>query len=101
MRVLLIYDIVHDGRRTKVSEACLDYGLDRLQYSAFIGQLNKTFQEELMMRIEDILDGTPASVHLYSIDESAWKKRIIIEQGMNRAEREEERDVPLSADEPF
>ena len=37
MRCPLIYDIAHDGVRTKVADACLDYGLQRIQYSAFFG----------------------------------------------------------------
>ena len=44
MRYLLIYDISHDGVRTKVADACLDYGLERIQYSAFLGSLTRTHQ---------------------------------------------------------
>jgi CRISPR-associated protein Cas2 len=40
--VLVIYDIPHDGTRGKVADMCLDYGLDRIQYSAFTGQLTRT-----------------------------------------------------------
>lgn len=97
MHLLLIYDIVHDGRRAKVATACLDYGLDRIQYSAFVGLLNRTHQEELMMRIEAIIGDTPASVHLYPIDEKAWAKRLTIDQGV--AVLEEVWSVPESADE--
>lgn len=103
MQLLLIYDIVHDRKRTKVANACLDYGLDRIQYSAFMGSLTRTCQEELMMRISDIIGDDPASVHLYPIDEKAWQKRLKIEQHMDKIlnieEREEDDDVPRSADE--
>lgn len=103
MQLLLIYDIVHDGKRAKVANACLDYGLDRIQYSAFMGSLSRTHQEELMIRISDIIGDAPASVHLYPIDEKAWKKRLKIEQQMdkilNMEERETDDDVPGSADE--
>lgn len=52
MRVLLIYDIVHDGIRNKIADLCLDYGLDRVQYSSFEGTLPRTHQEELMLKIK-------------------------------------------------
>lgn len=36
-RVLLIYDIENDRVRGKIADACIDYGLDRVQFSAFVG----------------------------------------------------------------
>lgn len=106
MHILLIYDIVHDRKRTKVADACLDYGLDRIQYSAFTGILSRTHQEELMLKIQAIVEQTPARIALYPIDEKAWSRRINIEQGMNivtetwDAQFEEDQfDVPRSADE--
>ena len=50
-RCLLVYDISHDRTRSRVADVCLDYGLDRFQYSAFVGRLTRTHQEELMLRI--------------------------------------------------
>ncbi|MCC7206793.1 MAG: CRISPR-associated endonuclease Cas2 [Anaerolineae bacterium] len=97
MRILLVYDIVSDRQRAKVADVCLDYGLDRIQYSAFAGLLNRTYQEELMMRIAAIIGDAPACVHLYPIDDKAWQKRLILEQGMDDLERDD--DVPQSADE--
>ena len=100
MRLLLVYDIVNDRQRTKVADACLDYGLDRVQYSAFSGQLSRTNQEELMMRIAAIIGEGVARVHLYPIDEKAWQKRLMIENGSDEElEKERENDVPRSADE--
>jgi CRISPR-associated protein Cas2 len=105
MHVLLIYDIVSDPKRTKVADVCQDYGLDRIQYSAFTGMLSRTYQEELMMKIQAIVGDTPARVQLYPIDEKAWQKRLSVEQGMsvvasswNQVEQEDS-DVPRSADE--
>lgn len=97
MRVLLVYDIVNDRQRSRVADACLDYGLDRIQFSAFSGLLHRTHQEELMMRITAIIGDGAASIHLYPIDEKAWQKRLMLEQGMES--REAESDVPQSADE--
>lgn len=108
MHVLLLYDIVHDGRRAKVADTCLDYGLDRIQYSAFTGELVQTHWQELMLKIKAILGDTPGRVQLYVIDEQAWRRRIGIEQGMNvvtaqwsqpEAPGEDDIDVPRSADE--
>lgn len=98
MRILLVYDIVNDRQRTKVADTCLDYGLDRVQYSAFSGLLNRTHQEELMLRIGSIVGDDPARIHLYPIDEKAWQKRLVLENGSDE-EMEMDSDVPRSADE--
>lgn len=97
MRLLLVYDIVNDRQRAKVADTCLDYGLDRIQYSAFGGTLSRTHQEELMLRIRDIVGDGAACIHLYPIDEKAWQKRLTFEQGMDNVEVDA--DVPQSADE--
>ena len=45
MNCLLIYDIPDDRKRTKIADICLDYGLDRIQYSAFSGNIPATIKK--------------------------------------------------------
>jgi CRISPR-associated protein Cas2 len=79
MRYLLIYDISHDGTRHKVAEACLDYGLQRIQYSAFLGQLAQAHQRELLLKIKERLGDHGANIQLYALDEKAWASRKVID----------------------
>lgn len=83
MRYLLIYDISHDGTRNKVADVCLDYGLERIQYSAFLGQLTSAHQRELLLKIRRRLGNHGANIQLFPLDERAWATRHTIE----RAER--------------
>lgn len=76
--ILVIYDIPHDGTRTKISELCLDYGLDRVQYSAFEGQLRRTHQEELMLKVKKVLGKRPGDVRLIPICEKDWLSRLSV-----------------------
>lgn len=80
VQCLLIYDIPDDGKRGKIAEACLDYGLDRVQFSAFLGPLLPTHQEELMLRIKKILGKKPGCVHLYPLCKEDWAKRQVVSQ---------------------
>lgn len=80
MHILLIYDIPHDNTRTKVADLCLDYGLDRIQYSAFTGQLAKTHQESLIQQIEKKLGKRPGHIRLIPICLKDWDSQMIIEQ---------------------
>lgn len=76
MYVLLIYDITHDGTRSKVVRACEDYGLDRVQYSAFTGNLSRLHQRELMSRIRYLMRHQAGIVTLYPINQEAWESQI-------------------------
>jgi CRISPR-associated protein Cas2 len=69
MYILLVYDIVSDRLRTKVADICLDYGLQRVQYSVFCGHLSANRQGELMLKIKRKLGKSPSSVLLYPICE--------------------------------
>ena len=80
MHCLLIYDITHDGTRTKVADACLDYGLERIQYSAFLGELSSTHQRELLLKIKRQIGKHEANVQLFPLDEKSWIGRRVIEQ---------------------
>lgn len=76
--LLLIYDIEHDGKRAKIANACQDYGLDRVQYSSFVGRLSRNHAEELMGEIERILGDGRGNVQLIPIAEKDWNRRMEI-----------------------
>jgi CRISPR-associated protein Cas2 len=50
MVTLFVYDITNDRIRTKIVQICQDYGLKRIQYSAFLGSLSPNLQEELWLK---------------------------------------------------
>ena len=80
MKCLLVYDIPHDGTRTKIADFCLDYGLDRIQYSGFLGDLARTYQEELILKIGERLGDRPGKIQLFVICEKDWRQRLEIIQ---------------------
>ncbi len=82
MNCLLIYDIPDDRRRTKVADACLDYGLDRIQYSAFWGDISRNLQEELYLKVCDILDNAPGNIQLFPICRKDWLARMVHNEGV-------------------
>ncbi len=79
MRVLLIYDITSDRVRSKVADACLDYGLDRIQFSAFMGELSRNHQEELILRIKGLVELAGGKVWLLPVGDKEWQKRLTLE----------------------
>jgi CRISPR-associated protein Cas2 len=75
-RVILVYDIVEDRTRAKVADVCLDYGLDRVQFSTFCGKLSRNHQDAMMLRIEELLGDGNGNIQLIPISENDWNKRL-------------------------
>lgn len=81
MQCLLIYDIPNDRARQKIADACLDYGLTRLQYSAFLGNLSRAHQRALFTEIEYRLGTNTGNIQLFPLDEASWRgRRSLVQQ---------------------
>ncbi len=85
MQILLIYDIPDTKIRTKVADACLDYGLERIQLeriqlSAFTGDLRRVHQEELLAKLRKRLGKRPGKILLLPCCEKDWQARLEIVQ---------------------
>ena len=78
MKCLLIYDIPEDRIRNKVATFCLDYGLDRVQYSAFVGELSSNHQEELMLKLRRRLGKARGKIDLFPICREDWRNRLFV-----------------------
>jgi len=76
MHLLVLYDITDDRVRAMVACACEDYGLDRIQYSAFCGQLSRNLQEELMLKMSRLLGDKAGRIQLVPIAADDWKRRM-------------------------
>jgi len=75
IRIVVLYDMSNDRCRTKVADICLDYGLDRDQYSVFVGQLKarqiRALSKELRQQAKD-----DAYILILPISADDWDKRI-------------------------
>jgi len=76
---VVIYDIPDDRTRTRISEACLDYGLERIQFSAFRGKLTRNKREELFLRLKALLDEKPGKILVQPICEKDLKSAKVVE----------------------
>lgn len=75
MRCLVVYDISNDAARTKIADLCLDYGLSRIQYSAFVGDLSRSHQDELLQRVRRRLGRLTGHVVLLPLCETDFRCR--------------------------
>ncbi len=78
--VVLIYDVEDDRLRTRVAEACLDYGLERIQFSAFFGKLNRNRRQELALRVRSELGNESGRVRIIPVCEQDLKDMWVLDQ---------------------
>ena len=76
MYVIVFYDVTKDRIRKKIADACLDYGLDRTQFSAFVGDIAPSHQRELMLKLQTLLGDQPGALLLVPLDRQAWDSRL-------------------------
>lgn len=94
MQTLVIYDIPEDRIRNKIGEACKDYGLDRIQYSAFLGNINHNRREELRMRLQRILGKEEGNIQIYPFcDKDLKLKKEIINKVDERKNKEQKKET--------
>ncbi len=48
MLTWVVYDISKDRTRTKIADRCLDFGLQRVQKSVFLGDIPSNRVEEIL-----------------------------------------------------
>lgn len=78
LRYLVIYDITDDNLRTKVSETLKDYGLDHIQYSAFLGTLKRNVLNSLITDLRKLIGNLEGNVQIYPLCEVCFRGKKII-----------------------
>ena len=74
MLTWVVYDISEDKVRNRVAKICKNYGLYRVQKSAFLGDLNKNQLDELALQCKEIADEKKDSVYIFPMCEDDFKK---------------------------
>ena len=70
---VVIYDIENDGIRKRMSDACKNMGLERIQYSSFRGQLTSAERRTLYTKLADLLGERPGRVLVLPLCENDAK----------------------------
>ena len=75
VRYLVIYDITDDNLRNLVSETLKDYGLQRIQYSAFVGALRHDELNSLITELRPLIGDAIENVQIYPICDICFRGR--------------------------
>jgi len=74
MLTWVVYDISNDRVRTRVAKICKNYGLYRVQKSAFLGDMNRNQIDELVLRCKEIANEDKDSVYIFPMCDEDFKK---------------------------
>ena len=85
MLLWIIYDITVTKCRNKIAKLCKEYGLYRVQKSAFLGDLNHNEIDELSLRCEGVIDKEVDSLYIFPMCEEDFKKVKLLGQAFDRA----------------
>jgi len=78
MYTLVIYDITDDALRLRIAEACKEFGLVRIQKSAFLGKIDSQRRKNLRIRLKEILGSNPGNIQIFLICEADMRFREMI-----------------------
>lgn len=78
--LVLIYDIEDDWLRSRAADICLNYGLERIQFSAFFGKLNRNRRQELSLRLQREVAKQSARIRMIPVCEQDLKDMWVLEQ---------------------
>ena len=71
----MIYDITDDNLRVLIAETLKDYGLQRIQYSAFIGGLRRDKLNSLLVDLKNLVKDLIENVQLFPVCDTCFKGR--------------------------
>jgi CRISPR-associated protein Cas2 len=83
MLVWVIYDISENRIRSRVSKLCKNYGLFRVQKSAFLGDLNRNESDSLALECEAVIEESD-SVYVFPMCEDCNERIKLIGAGFDR-----------------
>ena len=77
---IVVYDIPSDRLRATIAQTLIDYGLERIQYSVFTGNLTTNLTEELTIALRDKIKTKLADVRIFTICTHLKDPQIIVSE---------------------
>jgi CRISPR-associated protein Cas2 len=84
MLTWVVYDISKDRTRKKIGDRCLDYGLQRVQKSVYLGEVAPNRVEEIIQFSMDLLNLETDAVYVFPMCRDDFGKVRIVGQGFDR-----------------
>lgn len=80
----VLYDIRNDKARTKAAKFCKLAGLYRVQYSVFLGSLNKNDKDVLSLQLEEVIDEEVDKIYIFIMSKDELKSANLLGQAFDK-----------------
>ena len=77
-KLLVVYDVSDNGKRTRLANELKRFGLHRIQKSAFQGEVDSQRLKDLVRVVERVVDVKTDIVHIVPLGLRDWESRIVI-----------------------
>lgn len=84
MIVWVMYDIKKDKVRTKVAKICQQAGLYRVQYSVFLGTLEKNQFDSIQLQVEELIDEDKDSIYIFPMSKDELQQTVLLGQAFDK-----------------
>ncbi len=84
MLTWVVYDMSKDRTRSKIADRCLDFGLQRVQKSVYLGDLEPKRVDEVIEFSRDLLDLETDSVYVFPMCREDFDVVRIVGQSFDR-----------------
>ena len=84
MMLWVLYDIENDKARTKVAKYCKQSGLYRVQYSIFLGSIDKNQRDTLELQIEEVINEEKDKVYLFPMSKDELHNTTLMGQAFDK-----------------
>ena len=72
--VYVFYDIEEDKVRSRAARVCKDFGMERMQFSGFVGYLSRNRREEMAVKLRDVLGKTNGKILVQPVCERDFRE---------------------------
>lgn len=84
MIVWVMYDIEKDKARNRAAKLCLQAGLYRVQYSVFLGTLEKNQFDTLHLQMEDLINADKDSIYMFPMSKDELRETVLLGQAFDK-----------------
>ena len=81
----VIYDISKDKPRKRLADKAIEQGLERVQKSVFLGNIDKNLIDELVIYAEEQINLDSDSVYVFPMCQEDFKKIELIGEAFDKA----------------
>lgn len=80
----VLYDIKVDRDRSKAAKYCKQAGLYRVQYSAFLGNLDASQRDTLSLQLQAVIDEGIDKVYILPMSRDEMRQTVLLGQAFDK-----------------